>query len=232
MGLYQPRRLKSFEPAGLDYLRVNQVVAEAAFVRNEVAQLRGQAGRPGPFSPAVLHPFKLYQLPSMYRQAHDPATDWLRWRVRAGRVLETDAAGTDGIDTDPDSESYPDSAPDIIIPSGIAKFWFWIEIGMDSFGATTAQVFYGDNPKVSRYPADGDALWTSDNPWTSFPVPDANHVPVGWIDTATNAGNKQAVVRQLLRTDLEQVGGGGGGQILCQITVLYGKDYLKLTFWR
>ena len=148
-----------------------------------------------------LHPFKLYQIPSVLRVTPDPATDWRKFLVRAGRVMETDASGTDAVDSDPDSEIYPAAPVEITMPENTSKFWFWLEIG--SGGTTTAVVRYGPDPTAASY----GSVWTSTNPWTGAPVPDAQHIPIGWVDTNTHKDELRATVRQLLRADL--VGGTG-----------------------
>ena len=162
-----------------------------------------------------LHPFKIYQLPSLLRvNGGDPAVDWRKFRVRAGRVLETDADGTDSDsdsrpDTDPDSEYLPlDNGLDISVPTGTPSFWFWLEIGQDEDSTTTAIVRYGPNPSADSYTDSGnpDNSWDTDNPWTNFPKPDSGHVPIGWVDTATNASSYTPIIRQYLRTDLVFIG--------------------------
>jgi hypothetical protein len=202
MPLSQPRPLKSLEPSTLNYRRINEAIGDAAFARSEASQLRYRTGRADPFSAALFHPFKLYQLPPMYRDGTS-ADDWLKFRVRAGRVLGTDAAGTDGQDADPDAEVYVPGAADITLPSGAAKFWFWLEFGAGGSGAI---VRYGTDPTAASY----STAWMSINPWTVAPVPDSQHVPIGWVDTSTDTGNHNAIVRQLLREDVVTVGGGSG----------------------
>lgn len=149
-----------------------------------------------------MHPFKLYQLPSVLRVTPDPANDWLAFRVRAGRVLESDATGTDGSDSNPDDEGFLNTAADIYVPSNTLKFWFWLEIATGD--TTTAVVRYGSDPTASSYTDGGHPSlnWTTTVPWTTFPKFDAPHLPIGWVDTQTNLSSNTAVVRQLLRTDV------------------------------
>ena len=68
-------------------------------------------------------------------------------------------------------------------------------------GTTTAVVRYGPDPTAESYGA-----WTTDNPWDGAPKPDAGHVPIGWVDTATNRSKYSAIIRQYLRTDLVFLG--------------------------
>lgn len=147
-----------------------------------------------------LHPFKIYQLPWHLRTGEPTAADWRKIRVRAGRVLESDATGTDGHDVDPDSEEFP-TASDITVPEDEAEFWVWLEIDTVE-DTTTAVVRYGTDPTAEAY---GD--WTTEKPWTDFPKLDGSHVPIAKIDSATNADNKTLLVRQYLRTDIISAGG-------------------------
>ncbi|MCX6922604.1 MAG: hypothetical protein NT154_05225 [Verrucomicrobia bacterium] len=197
MGLNQPRPLKSLEPSALNYLRTNHAIAEGAHSRNSAAQLRYAQSRQPPTGKSPLHPFKLYQYPSLFRDGTS-ADDWRKYRVRAGNVLGTNATGTDAQDTDPDTEIYPPTATDITVPANTAKYWFWLEI--DS-GATpaTAIVRHGTDPTDDSYAI----------PWDTAPenpVPDANHITIGYIDTLTNAADCIPIVRQLLREDIVSVG--------------------------
>lgn len=154
-----------------------------------------------------LFPFAIYQIPSFLRVTPDPATDWLKFRIRAGRVMETNADGTDSDfdatpDSDPDSEYIPLGDGDINVPTGTAKFWFWLEIGDDD-GTTTAIVRYGPDPTAESYSDE----WETDNPWDIAPRPDGSHVPIGWVDTLTNQASRTPIVRQYLRSDLVFLGG-------------------------
>jgi len=140
-----------------------------------------------------MFPFRIYQLPGQYRDTLDPSSDWLKICVRAGRVLWFDATGTDGQNDDPDSETFPVSSGvgvgEITCTSNVPKFWIWLEI---DFGAPSAVVKSGSDPTT--------------NGWTAFPMIDANHLPIGFIDTQTNLASKILVIRQLLRADVIQIG--------------------------
>jgi hypothetical protein len=156
---------------------------------------------------AVMHPFKIYQMPLSLRTSVD-ANTWRKFRVRAGRVLESDATGTDG-ESWPDGQLFPSAGQEVTVPATTAQFWFWLEIG-SSGGTTTAVVRWHSDPTATSYDGGEDttaADWTSTNAWTGFPVIDAEHVPIGWVDTNTKASEKVALVRQLLRADL--IGGTG-----------------------
>ena len=179
-------------------------------LRSEVAGLMSVSRRLVDF-----HPFKLYVLPDVLRAEEDAENDWRKFVVRAGRVMATDATGTDadadGVSNgDPDGEYMPPTVPEVVVPEGVEKFWFWLEIG-----AEEVVVRYGPEPTAASYtPSGGDptAAWgPTDNPWTAGPVPDGEHIPIGWVDTNTYGDGYVAVVRQLLRADVVQVGGGGGG---------------------
>ena len=178
---------------------IGQVASAANAHSADIAALQGAFANQKHRSKYLdtLHPFKLYQLPSVLRTSPNPATDWLKFIVRAGRVLDVDATGTDTINADPDSEQYPTSPAEIAIPADTTgKFWFWLEIGSTS-GATTAKVRYGPTPTAASYDT-----WTTTNPWLLAPFPDPLHVPIGWVDVHTNFATHYPIVRQLLRSDL------------------------------
>lgn len=166
---------------------------------------------------SVLHPFKIYQLPSHFRQRQDPAglnysdsTDWLKFRVRSGAVtilsLDNTAptaqpmalinvAGTDGC-VNPDVETYLDNplAQDIMIPAGTAAFYFWVTLALDAgTGLAGATLHYGTSPDQAAPDADD---------WTSFPQPDATHQMIGYADTLTFQASRQTLIRQIARADL------------------------------
>ena len=208
MGAIQPRPLKSGEPSGQNWERINMAGRGAADALNQASQLRYRDRRPGTGPLETLHPFKIYQTPLEFADGVDSSTYWRTFRVRAGRVLGWDATGTDAAtddvpNSDPDALYYPSGDVDIVVPETTAKFWFWIEIN-----AGAAVVRYGTDPTATQYPATGTALWTSTNSWGAAPIPDISHVPIGWIDTNTHADELRAVVRQLLRADVVFTGGG------------------------
>jgi hypothetical protein len=122
------------------------------------------------------------------------ADDWRKFRVRAGRVFENEATGTDGADENPDAETYP-TMTDIEVPDLALEYWFWLEVS-----DAGAVVRHAEDPTVSD-PVDNP------NPWTTFPTLDGEHIPIGFVDTDTYSTEKRAVVRQLLRTDVISAGG-------------------------
>jgi hypothetical protein len=211
--IIQPRPLKSGESSRLDYQRHNAAARGLGYSANEASQLRYKAEQRSDFDlREPFFPFRLYQIPQVYRDtAPYPPEDWRTWVVRGGRVLELDVVdGTDGI-TNPDREIYPDSSSDveIVVPINSGPFWFWLEIGTDDDGNTTAVVRYGPDPTVTTYtdPVFADQDWTTTNPWTSFERPDGDHIPIGTIDTNTEAAISLPLRRQYLRTDLVFLGG-------------------------
>ncbi len=127
----------------------------------------------------VFHPFKIYQVPSVLRFAPDPATDWLKVRVRSGLVVIDDfdgvmVDGTDGADL-PDTEDYPD-VDDIEVPAATPKFYFWADI------SNTAAPFLGYD--------------------TTAPALDGTIVPIGWADSNTGAADRRLDIRQIKRDDI------------------------------
>ena len=210
-------------PVTQNWQSIVQLAAGLAGQSSGLAALQSQVSNLKLVSRALdsLHPFKLYQLPDVLRITPDPDTDWRKFIVRAGRVLGADATGTDAVNADPDSETYPTSPTEITVPEDTAAFWFWIEIN-----GSTPTVRYGPTPSASSYSSD----WTSTNPWTAAPVPDSQHIPIGWVDTHTEAASHNAIVRQLLRQDIISVGSGTSGAIQeCTITHLYNADYFGAT---
>jgi len=128
-----------------------------------------------------MHPFKIYQVPPHLRSSVT-ADDWRKVRVRAGTYGHLDVAtGTDDVEW-PDQGEFPDIA-DITVPQDEPRYYFWVE-----HNAGTVQVKHGTDPAA--------------NGWTEFPVQDADHIPIGYVDTQTRAADKEIIVRQILRTDI------------------------------
>lgn len=130
-----------------------------------------------------MFPFRLYPCPVAYRQ--NDGNDWRRFRVRAGELLLTATDGilpdnTDGVEI-PDDEFVPDSMADVVIASGVPFHWFWIELTEGEGSSVFASVENSATPP---------AEW-------SMTV-----IPIGYVDTLTNADTHKARVRQYLRTDV------------------------------
>lgn len=189
-----------------NWIAINQLAAGLLGQAGAVQALRGALESAKNIARRLdtLHPFKLYQLPSVLRETPDPATDWRKFLVRAGRVFETDATGTDAIDSDPDSEEYAASPTEITVPEATDDYYFWIEIDT-AVSPTTAIVRHGTLAQAIAGSSGG-------SPWPDAPVPDSEHIPIGTVDTDTYASDYQPKVRQLLRTDIIQVGSGGSFQ--------------------
>lgn len=119
----------------------------------------------------------------------DPATDWLKYRVRSGMVGDLDVDGTDESDF-PDSPDIPldDLSDEITASSGVAQYFFWIELS-DPSSVKTATIKSGEDPNTSG--------------WTDYPDTDGRFILIGWVDT-TDTTNKQGKVRQILRTDIQK----------------------------
>jgi hypothetical protein len=190
-----------------DWRSINQLEAQRralatdlAIAQDQINNLRVSSAR-GP-----IHPFKIYQLPWNLRTGTPAASDWRKVRVRAGRVLETDASGTDGA-SNPDAQLFPATGAagctEITVPADTAAFWFWLEIG-SSAGSTTAIVRYHTNPIASSFDGGGvpAQAWTSSSPWTDYPHIDASHVPIGVVDSNSRKTDFLLLIRQFVRTDL------------------------------
>ena len=221
--------LKSGQSTARDWQQINKLSADHSHAAQSAAVSRTRIE--GVIAPADIssgfHPFKLYQLPRYWRLPEDvkTETDWRTFRVRAGMVLGAYASGTDQQDDLPDDEILdPTITCDIIAPDDNDQFWFWLELGTDGSGNPTATVRYAPDAaditdptelqsttKSTDYDDGVNPAWTSTNPWTTAPIPDATHIPIGWIDANTNASTFTPIVRQLLRADIVTKGGGGGG---------------------
>ena len=142
------------------------------------------------------HPFQIYQYPAERRDGTDDGTWWRRVLIRAGWVLGTAATGTDDADDNPYGEAPGDPTNEITVPENVACFWIWLERGTDGDGNAVVTVRSGSDPST-----------VGDDPWASYPTPDANHIPIGYVNT-TNTTDKLATWRQLLNQDVVLVGGG------------------------
>lgn len=202
--------------SGKNWVAIAQMAQRTGGLAQQMATLERQLVAkmvPGP-GPSPMHPFKIHRLPRALRVADaDPAVDWRRVRVRAGRVLEADATGTDGYNEDPDAEIYVLDADEITVPADTAAFYFWLEIGSGG-GGTTAVVRWHTDPTADSYDGGEDELvaaWGPTSvPWTTFPVMDAAHVLIGKVDTNTQKAIRYPIIRQYVRSDLVGIGAAGG----------------------
>ncbi len=198
---HQPAGRQPLEAGGSvtkNWTRINEQDEDVKLLFAQLAQLRRDTTAILPQRHSFGHfPFRLYQLPYYLRAAPDPAADWLKFRVRGGYVSSLQATGTDGA-LDPDDETYPDilnvGAFEILLPANIPKVWIWLEIS-----ATTAVVKWGDPASGLGDDPGGAPI---DQGWTSYPVPDAAHVPIGYVNTQTQIAQQISIPRQLLRTDI------------------------------
>lgn len=131
------------------------------------------------------HPFKIYNVPTVCIITPNHATDWLKFRVRAGMVGDLEVDGTDGVEN-PDGDEIPLATGDITVTSGIAQFEFWIELA-DVSSVKSATIKFGADPTA--------------NGWDDFPDTDGRFIRLGWVDTTDTTG-KQGKVRQLIRADI------------------------------
>jgi hypothetical protein len=177
----------------------------------EAASAAFQARKYTQDAQTLLHPFKIYQLPGVLRGTPNYAADWLKFRVRAGRVYINGApanvAGTDAADTDPDAENYP-NVSDISVPSNTASYKIWIEIS-------------GANASIN----------SGANGWSGYPNTSATIIPVGIIDTQSSSGSATAVVRQILRADVLTPAGGNGTAVGMFIVKGIFQDYCNCHTW-
>ena len=165
--------------------------------------------RRGQSSLSGLHPFKIYRLPSQYRDGGPTpdGLDWRRIRVRTGRVFVNDlqlVAGTDAV-TQPEIETFLDNpmAADILVPEMDDSFYIWVR-----FDDSGAQLYYGDDPGS-----------TADPDFDSFPNNDSKHIIIGIVDSQSLAASQQLNITQLVRADIYGTGAGGGGLITANISI-------------
>lgn len=159
---------------------------------------------------------------------------WRTFRVRNGLVLTTTVLGLqieggggqygvkgcDQCDLPYDENwmyrgdqvTFIPNVPEIVVPENTANWVFWVEVYVVS-GTNYAVLRYAadpDGPPSDHYtdPTHLNADWDSTNPWTGYPSPDSTHFVIGLVDTVTL--NQQAIVRQLLTTDILASGGSAG----------------------
>ena len=95
-----------------------------------------------------------------------------------GRGIEpVEVSGTDGAQLDDDPISEGD-VTDITVNASVSRYWFWLDIDEDS------------NTVTLEHSATPPAEWT------------LLLIPIGWVDTATNEAESEAIIRQFIRTDV------------------------------
>ena len=213
--------LKTFTTSGRDWLAHNALDRAHSATANHaaIARARLEQLRPIPETTDLFHPFKLYQTQRPYRTAPDPETDWRTFYIRSGYVMGAEATGTDGFEPDTDNPTEATNYYIIPLPAGeetTLEFWFWLEILQTESGTYTAQLRYSDDPTADAYDDGTNSAWTTDAPWTSYPTPDAQHVPIAKVTLAIAAEGppyvaQSTAVRQYLRTDIVFAGGGSSG---------------------
>jgi hypothetical protein len=201
--------LQSGDDVRRNWLKINELDRKIEALTKTIAAMQFSLAeaRRKPDQPPEMHPFKIYQIPSIFRAAGTAtADDWRKFRVRGGRIVSTEADGPDIVGTDeadfPDGPLYPNRADvEITVTANVEQYWIWITVADDGLSGL---IKHGADPTT--------------NGWDAFPTIDAN-VPIGWVDTSTQLADKVALVRQLLRTDL--VSGGGIEMELCTDTGLH-----------
>lgn len=206
--------LRSGDTTRRDWQRINQLAADGKYGRYETINLRDKVtemDRMG-LDDGYFYPLKIYSFPSCWRANANISADWLKFRVHAGRYQGIKVLNTDVHDTNHGDTNYPsfpdDDIPidegdvaDIAIPVNTQQYWFWIDVSSPNT-PTLKSGFSGQS--VSGNIGDPSGLG-----WATFPVPDSNHIPLGWVDTKFDAANHHAVTRQLVRSDVSATGGGG-----------------------
>ena len=211
-GMTSSRESASVQRSWRTLLEAQENVAAG---HNSQSILAGKLRTIQPSNPSLMYPFKIYQLPWQFRTATNPATDWLKVRVRSGNLMQqgvgliAPVSGTDGA-PNPEIETYNDTPltyGDIPVTSNTSNFYIWV-----NYGASTANIYFGTS-------ASGANIVTTSAPWymamadtwPTFPVPDSSHIPIAKIDSMTHANKKQLLITQFIQTDIFINGGGGTG---------------------
>ena len=151
-----------------------------------------------------MFPFRLYLAQLALGQAAmlaafpDKTTWWRTFLVRCGEInyVALSGDGCDGYDSNPDSDFFPDAVTPFQAPDATELFYVYISMvgAVPTLGMGTA--------------APGD--------WSGFPVSDGSHWLIGVINTLITP--QQALVRQLLRADNPDQGGGGSDIMLTVVS--------------
>jgi hypothetical protein len=216
-GLTSPRERDSIQHMWQTALQSQQAAASA---RNANGSLSQTPSPRRPSNPSLFYPFKIYQLPWMFRTNPTPQ-DWLKVRVRTGRCLIggiNNVLGCDGA-PDPSNETYNDTPltyGDIPVPANTASYYIWV-----NFSTSPAQLYFGTSAASANIPT-SSAPWymAQADTWPTFPTPDATHIPIGQVDSNTYAAQQQLIITQYVRSDIYSSGGGSnnGGSYKAQVT--------------
>lgn len=212
--------LKSGQSVKNQWQTVNDVHRNGQFRGHENIDMRGRQeatsrSRHIDYGKDVF-PFQIYSFPTVWRATSAPTTDWLKFRIHGGIYNGVVVTGTDGTDTAaPGASNYVPGGPDAqvmfsesggdftgteyTLPTGQSQVYFWIDAS-----SPTPAVKWGYTGSTTS----GLGGTPSSQGWTAFPTPDAQHIPIGWVDTNTDAATYWAHVRQLLRQDNPASGGG------------------------
>lgn len=199
MGLTQPRELKSLEPGGLDYRRINQAIGEAAYARNEAAQLRYRNGRPGfdisvPVRMRVKAVYSTYLVCRIWDGATEVPIDYyvakpphLRWypsawpgmSIEGNAVTFTWAARANNIDGQRTAaQSGQTSQTEIIVP-----IWQW---GTNDTGSGTG-ILGGYDEIWACEPIGGTGVITiTETAWSGAAAPAPSGTIITLLDDNRN----------------------------------------------
>ncbi len=153
------------------------------------------------------YPFRIYSIPQIFRGPNN-ADNWRTFKVRNGEVLTDIVAnvsssftgsptwvfGTDGVPY-PDSNVLPSpiTVGDIMAPESASRFYFWIETLNPALANTGSNIIqYGTDPRTVGI----------QHTWDTFPSSSANHIIIGYVDTATAGSSHTAFIRNYVRADI------------------------------
>lgn len=173
-------KLKFGDPVSANWRKINPAIQRVEAQADQIELLSREIAKAQQNqSWHEFHPFRIYVHPQDSRTS--PASDdWRKIRVRSGIVLVSGVdytlSGVDDCD-EPDSGMLATTG-DITVPENTAQYWVWLVL--TTSGTPTATVSSGATP----------------------PSWDATHLPIGYVDTDTNAAEKYVVIRQIQRTDV------------------------------
>jgi hypothetical protein len=151
-------------------------------------------------------PFQIYNIPAIFTSSHS----WNCYKVRQGSVLtsliepggyisgsitgsltQSMVIGCDNVVySDSDFLPNPINTGDIMIPTGSAQYWIWVETSQSNY-----YLRHSDIPTSASTP-------NNPNPWVNFPSSSTGHYILGYVDTYSSQSENRAYVRQMQRTDI------------------------------
>jgi len=168
-------------------VELRRAIADTGRTADSVQNLRRITGR----QITDRYPFRVYRTPPSLRLTAD-ANWWRKFTVQHGYVNNVKTATTD----DADGEWGVNQTIEIVVPSGSAHYYIWVDSTLSGSNVTANTIQSG--------PA----------PWPGFPNQTQTNkfsTLLARIDTLTNLALKQAIIRQFVYEDIILPGAGTGG---------------------